>query len=539
MSTELRESMRSLLLPVAVGNESAAVEAAQREMTQRGLSERDMPAWLRRMRQSWRDGTELDTDFQNVVRVAVETGATDYGETLADNFFDLHTALRDEFLLSHEEASAFLSHGVLICRLSAEQKMSSAQVSRTLAQRDARVPFSRQSIDKVVSRLRVKPSFERDDVEDVFNADKEAEETLLADADLETACIAVGDIAASLGASADIARHLRTLADTEDIAKYSPYIQMLHYQCTIAEFFDHALTDLYEFKPRGARVEWLTDRYPDALVGAQNPFLNNAKSVESIDSSWARSKMRQQRYAGALALVGILESLEQLGFAARRELAQWVRMWIHRVMRYAEPATIDPPEVLTNENVAALLGSIATEETNTAGIIEQRVVDALTTRTHREQDGWIARGLKDAVNATNVSRRKIGDCDYQKPATLQAVAFEAHGGPLTEVYFRGHVQTLPKALRPRQEEWSRVSKPEDWRVEVHFIAHEIEAADPAAHEIDGTQVTFHLRTFQDLIDECAGQDLTATIMEYVVKPVFSRTTPMRVREKLIELLDLG
>jgi hypothetical protein len=537
MSGSFREVFRSLLLPVAVDRETEAINAAITTLDGFGVTEVDRPDWLKLYRDAWRSQPDQpDANFRLIVEAAIRAGDTDYGERLAREYFSLHSGLRATFELSTNEASAFLSHSVLVGRLSDRQRMSSAQIAKLLTQRDTRVGFSRQSVEKLVTKLATKRSFERDDVERVFLEDTSLEENQLADSDLVDASKTVGRIANDLGIYSNIGDYLLVLANLNDVSRYSPYIQILHYQCTIAEFFDHALTDIYEFSPRSNRVRWLVEQYPDALVNAANPFLNNAKSVERLNMGWARSKMRQDRYPGACALVEILTALENLGFAARRELASWIRIWIHRVMRYARPLQSIVPDRLDQQQIDLLINRISGGETGTAGIIEQRLVDATTSVLHARADGWIPRGLGDAVNATNVSKKKVGDCDFQNPATRSVVAYEAHGGPLTEVYLQGHVQTLPKALLPRQEEWSGFSDPSEWSIEIQFIAHEIHAQVPDPIIIDGTRVSFRLRTYQELEAECAGLDLIDSFESLVTNPLNEKRTPTRARDRLLELI---
>ena len=135
-----------------------------------------------------------------------------------------------------------------------------------------------------------------------------------------------------------------------------------------------------------------------------------------------------------------------------------IRLWLHRVMRYARPIGTELPGELTEDQIQRLLANSAANETQTAGVIEQRIVDALTSSLHTPADGWHPRGLCDAVNASNVSRRKVGDVDYQNNDVKGVIAYEAHGGTLSETYLQGHLQTLPKTLAPRQEEWARDDK---------------------------------------------------------------------------------
>lgn len=534
MSIEFRRAFRALLFPITTEQEAEALANANDHLAALGIVEADRPTWLRQKLAEWRENGAPSAGFKRLARATIKEGDSTYGEVIAARYFSLHKTLVDDYLFTLDEASSFLMQSPLICRLSAKENMSAAQVANILKARDHRTRFSRQTVDKLLGRFGTKRPFEREQVELAFDQDAALEESILADADLTTAGLLIADVGRNLGVPINLAALLTRLADPAKLDKYAPYLQMLHYQCTIPEFLDHPVTDIYEFKPRGERVTWLMEQYPTALVNAANPFLNNAKSVEHIDFGWARSK-KSANYPGAMALTEILMELNALGPAARRELAGWLRLWLHRVMRYAQPIGTELPDDLTAQQIQQLLKAVAANESQTAGVIEQRLVDALTSVMHTPADGWKPRGLKDAVNATNVSRKKVGDVDYQKNGAHCVKAYEAHGGILSETYLQGHLQTLPKSLNPRQEEWSAFSDPASWTVDVVFVAHQINATNPGPMNIDGTTVNFELITYEDLIDCCSEIDLSDAINTLVLNPLSEKRTPNRVREKLLAM----
>jgi hypothetical protein len=290
--------------------------------------------------------------------------------------------------------------------------------------------------------------------------------------------------------------------------------------------------DLYEFNPRGRIAEWLFDQYPDALVSASNPFLNNAKSVERIDPAWVRSKKKGER-PGANALFLILHSLDTLGFAARQELASWTRRWIHRLFKYTGDVTVEIP-TLTAENIKALLANLSKRETNTLGIIEQRIVDAVTRSGHGAD--WIPRGLRDSVNSTNISQRKLGDVDYQNVNERAVIAYEAHAGKLTKVYLDGHLRTLAKAMALRQEEWALFSDPQAWKAKLVFIAHEFEVQEDIVVNICGINIDVEMVTYHDFLKGVVAEDVADFVTEYVTAQLNQRRTPLWVREIALKLL---
>ena len=72
--------------------------------------------------------------------------------------------------------------------------------------------------------------------------------------------------------------------------------------------------------------------------------------------------------------------------------------------------------------------------------------------------GWRSHGIGDSVNASNVSRRKIGDAEFQHATEKTVVAYESHAGRLTDVYVDGHVETLRRVI-PLAPKSGNVSRP--------------------------------------------------------------------------------
>lgn len=536
---ELRQVFRTLLLPISVEAEDECLALIENALTKQGLEQNEHPAWLRLRAEEWEESGQPSRNFRDVLFNTLASGHPTYGEAIAQRYFKLHSELQRQFLLNHRQASAFLSHSILMARLASDEFMSSAQIAKVLSARDRRVSFSRQAVEICVTGYGVKRPFDQDNVEFLFARDEEIEELVFADADLPTSALLINDVAKTLGFPADIYSALGVLADPHDISAFTPYLQILHFQCTLAEYFDHAVTDLYEFNPRGSAAKWLFGQYPEALVSAGNPFLNNAKSVERVSNAWARAKKKRER-PGAMALVSILEGLESMGFLARQELSSLIRLWLHRVMRLAKPMSDQLPEDFSGDEIAAIIIAICEEDTETRGILEQRFVDALSSELHKSGDGWRARGLGDSVNATNVSRRKLGDCDYQHTEGREVVAYEAHGGRLTQVYVDEHRRTLERTLAYRCDEWAGFSEPSEWNIDVVFVAHEIAEGIGCRFESHGVDVEIRAITYEALAEQCedGGHMLVGAFKDYVIGPMNKKTTPNRVRKKLLDMAEV-
>lgn len=537
---ELRQVFRTLLLPISVEAEDTCLELIESSLSERGLDVDEHPAWLRLEMEDWAESDTPSEELTELIGRILTAGSDDYGESIANQYFQLHQKLQRQFLLGHRQATAFLSHSLLMARLASDEFMSSAQIAKILTSRDNRVAFSRQAVDICVTSFNAKRSFAQEDVHFLFTRDEEIEELVLADASLCTSAELIGKVAIELGFPKDlnIASSLSLLAPENNLSAFTPYLQILHFQCTLAEYFDHAVTDLYEFNPRGAAAKWLFNQYPESLVSAGNPFLNNAKSVESVSFAWARSKKLRER-PGASALVNILEGLESMGFLARQELSTMIRLWLHRVMRLAKPLSYELPSNLTEKQIKSVVSAMCNKDTETRGILEQRYVDALSSVIHKPEDGWRPRGLSDSVNATNISRRKLGDCDFQQTDSRLVVAYEAHGGRLTQTYVNEHIRTMQRNLIDRCDEWSGFSDPSEWRIDIIFIAHELPTTINHSLESNGVHIEIKAVTYNEFSEQLSDQThlLADAFEKFVITPLNNRTTPNRARKKLLELAE--
>lgn len=541
MSEELdliREAMRWLQLPVPAERERAATEAAAVELAQLGIDPVDVASWIRLEIESWRESGLPSEDLVAIASAHMEAGDPNVGPRLAGSYFALHARLEAHPLIDHDSASAILSHARLMILLAAEENLSAAQIAKLIAARDHRVPIAWPEVELILAELRLAPSLRLEAVEDAYMTDQELELELFADAEEQECLVRVGDIARRLGFPGDLSEQLaRLFFPTEK--PHGPYLQMLHIQCMIAEFYDHALNVLYEFNPRGQTAQWLFEKYPSSIVAAHEPFVNNAKSVDEMTRAWATSKRRDAAIERqAHALVSIIEGLDSMGFAARRELASWLRRLLVRRIRLAEGMEVLLPEQLSPDQACSLVTAIAAGETNTRGILEQRIVDAVAALRH-PAPAWISRGLLDSVNATNVSSRKCGDCDFQNADDLEVVAYEAHAGRLTNLYVQSHVRTLKAVLRKRAAEWEENFGPGlGWSVRVVFVAHYVEVLDLLPQAIEGISVTIEVITYRKFLADlgCSADHVGDAIDTYVRAPLSAKRTPDAVRSNFLGII---
>jgi hypothetical protein len=357
-----------------------------------------------------------------------------------------------------------------------------------------------------------------------WKADGEAAPVSFVDADYAESVDLVADLAVRLGYAGDPRRDLSALHPGSTAR--GPLLAMLYFQCLIVDQFDHPVADISEFGPRTLLANQFFDRLRERIEFPGNPFLNNAKGTVSLDRNWAVS-----RSANEHGLVRVLEGLEGIPFAARRELASVVRQWMLHLAQVFEPprSTLDP---LSLRAARRLANGIARQQTNTLGILEQRLVDALTSLRHPSPT-WLSRGLGAAVNASNTSTRRLGDCDYQDPATWTAVAYEAHAGRLTAAYVAEHARTMRPSLTSRRAEWSLSSDPDKWSIRLVFVAHEFAPGLAASLPADGEDIAVEYVSFDELVRNARrfGAGFADAINDYVVTPLNRPSVPTRVRQK--------
>lgn len=539
-SQESIRALRTLILPIspAADFEIKCAKVLEDSLLNRGILNTDFLNWTTTSLEQWEETQVPPDDLKKIVQSILLVAGDLATEALSQHYFSIHLKLIEEHFFSHAEGRWFLSHSFMILELASKSMLTSAQIARMLAVRDGRARFNRHTTETFLNKMQLGPSLTIEQIEKLFESDKEQEGAYFADSSLGEAAIMLDTAARSLGYAGKLADNLQTLANQKEIGKYAPYLQILHFQCTLAEYFDHAVTDLYEFRPRGIAALWLFGAYPDALSNAGNPFLNNAKSVERADAGWVRMKKKAER-PGTAALEGILSNLEEMGFAARRELARLIRLWLHRIIRFTQPLTDLLPDSLTEEKWNKLLGNVGNANSATYGILEQRILDALSWGEHL--NGWRSRGIGASVNATNISTRRLGDCDYQSSETKSIFAYESHGGTLTDIYVKEHIRTFKKSFILRREELEGIAEISEWTINVNFVAHNLklqEFSNGDRIELEDVKITLYFQTFNEIINQwLTAQPNYDDLNRLIITPLQQKNTPSEVRRTLLTLSE--
>jgi hypothetical protein len=532
----LRQSLRILQLPIRSSYEVAGGVVLSQFLRQRSIRYSDVLTWTLLELGIWKDSGNPSIALRQAVNAVLAADPTGGQIVTGQQYFMLHARLQDgDHGLGHDESTAFLSHMNLAITLVQEHRFTAARLSQVLSQIDSRVSFRRYSLTAALDAFGLPQELTSEQVDQAYNRDQSFEGVFFADSDLVSGADIAARAAQNLGFKGDLETLLLILAPTEDQA-FMPYIQTLHCQCMILEYFDHSVIDMYEFSPRGRAMEGLFKRYPPNLVATLNPVLNNFKAVGTITSAWADFRKESLR-PKARALFALLSLMNEMSYTARRELAMIVRCWIMLFLRLSGGVVTQLPAMLTANQVNSVITFIRSGNTSTLGILEQRLVDALASLRHSENQ-WIQRGRGDAVNATNMSQRKLGDCDFQNRETKTIFAYEAHGGALTDVYLRDHRRTLQRVVPLRKPELEAVGDINEWSATIRFIAHGIYVAPPEILVIDGLRINFELFTFNEFLDSLALEEgFMASISEWFLPPLRARRTPESVRLKLLEHLS--
>ncbi|WP_082937547.1 hypothetical protein [Rhodococcus sp. 852002-51564_SCH6189132-a] len=536
----LAHVIRGWELPLAIEREHAAIEATAVLAHSQGLGPDDFALVLEEATERWQLDGAVDPQLRAAVDEVLKFTPPVLDEIGARAYFDLYRKLRegssDVAGLPHSVARRLLSRASLIAHLLGEELFSCSQVARLLATTEASLDVAHGSVAFIARRLSLLPELnEAAAGEDLWDSDQALSLALFPDSSVaETSAIAGKETDTWLP-EVDVERLLNRLrrADQGSKEPFWPYLQMLHWCLTPIEFYDHPASYLYEFKPRGNIGGKLFARYP-AATG--NPVLNNAKAVQTLNSSWARNRGGDDAHA----LVTLLSTIESLPFVPRRQVARVLRAWLLRMIELCTVKPVPLDLTVTDDLFTAVTDHLTKHETYTQGVIEQRVVDCLAVLAFDGQ-GWRARGLGDGVNASNLSRHKLGDVEFANVDERRAIALEAHGGHLSATYVKDHARSLGRIVEQRlAESWSALDDPEAWTVEVLFVAHSRDAAGlPTSETLHGVHVTYEYIDYRELtqlaISRSTPQVRIAAFELHVVEQLNGGTVRESVREKFREI----
>lgn len=443
--------------------------------------------------------------------------------------------------LSMQTMSRVLSQSLFITSMFLDEGMSCSQVSRVLTSFESKyVPV--EASTKVAAAFRIKPSVSVDEVRTTIAFDKKNGEENFPDARLEESYQICERLCQLWVPEIEVITELENLSSPYLRAdSYYPYIQILHWATLVVEKYDHPVTYLYEFSPRGVAANALFDEaYPN--VNTQNPFLNLAKAVHQIDYSWLENRSESSAYA----LVNLLQKIDKLPYRARKEVSRIIRSWILYFIQLEDvPEDFPPFDVDFDAQTARTFSdAVNSAETYTRGVIEQRLVDALALLAF-DGDGVAVRGIGDSVNASNFSKKKMGDLEFLNAGAKRSLALEAHGGQVTPGYVYAHLASLARVLEMRQ-----VDNPEmqdekgEWVITVAYVAHDFsDGLDDLPTEVSGFPIEHEFWSYEELTEkafaEATDEEVAEIFNTYVRDALNSRNVLQSARDKATEIFALA
>ncbi len=549
MATDLDAAIRTLLLPVkpGIGDAYGARASEILDAIRVGEAKAD---WVRLEASAWRKTGAPSAEFAGFVRDLIyspgsqpptymiepealgdEATYTHILDQFSTKYFEIHSRIMQEEKVDHEAAMRVLSYAHTMMLMATAGGMTASRIYSILLADGIMISKSWSTPRFILDLCGIKQEVSAADVEAIYIEDKSSEPDLLGDLDLQGIVGFLSKTCRSFGYADDLAVQLQTLLIDE---RHTPYLVMLHFQTSLLQIYNHRLTNGYEFSPRGEGVLWLTARYNEAgLNVGLSPFLNNAKSVDTLSAGWASSKKQKERHA-ARALVDILAELDRLSDPSRAAVGLYLRAALHRIIRVSEgaggalTASMDP---FTPEGAQKLLEGVSRGNTGTKGVIEQRLSDCIALHEAGDLTQWRQRGFGDSVFTTNTASRKLGDAELKHINDPIIVAVEAHGGRLTEKYVQDHLFTMANVLPLRAEELEDRAPLSDWCVQLEFHSHAAEPGMTTAVEIDGVEVRITYRTYEDLSAIGGADDLAVILSSHFAAPLNQIHIHPDVRQK--------
>lgn len=439
-------------------------------------------------------------ELREVVRVAVSVDHEMEG--LANNYFKLEEKLEEKQFMAKSHAIALIGCAPLIRTLVVEQHLGLDRIRAIL-----NVPAATfDAINAVIGSIGINPPFDSDNIAVIHDADVADVAALFGDTEPDDAGDTFRDLLGSFSRYDALADNVIELG----LINFEPYQFMLYFELLTLEMVDRFPgRAIYECAPRSSNVKalWNAMYHPTQ----ENPYLNNAKSVYSLDEAWAETKLSRQTGNGSILLADIFSILAELPYTTRRRVAHVVRCYLILIADSRQAKT--PLEPIGLGPIKAFIERVGATNSLTKGVLDQRLVDFLTRCVYPEER-WFARGLGSSVNETNAAGRKYGDVECLELSSRSHIeAYEAHGGGLRDEYIQAHINSLHETVLYHKHEAKLRNEPYDMAVSVTYVAHDISRLlkfhDGYAEVIEGVPFEFRFMTYFDLLDIAGGIDEVA------------------------------
>ncbi len=446
------------------------------------------------------EGGTPSKELRDVVREAV--CVDDKMARLASEYFKLVEKLEEKSYMSRAHAVALIGCAPLIRTLVIEQHLGLDRIRSIL-----NVPGATfDAIRSVLSAIGISAAFVVDDIEAIHQVDTEDVSTYFGDTPADESKDIFKGLLGNFSRNEELWEEVTELV----YVGFEPYLFMLYFELLTLETTDRFPgRAIYECGPRGSKVKalWNSMYHPTQ----ENPYLNNAKSVYSLDMAWAETKLSRETQNGSLMLADVFDIMSELPYTTRRRVAHIIRCYLVHVANEKQIST--PFDIITPVGIRAFVERVSASNSLTKGVLDQRLVDFLTMCTH-EYDKWIARGLGSSVNETNSSGRKFGDVEYLNMEDRMTIhAYEAHGGGLRDEYIQDHISSLVGTVEYFKDVAADRGETFERKVEITYVAHDISRLscfkNGHSEDICGIPFTFRFITFHDLLNEAGGLDVTA------------------------------
>lgn len=444
----------------------------------------------------WFSGSSQPSrELREVVRVAIASDSK--FERLAGEYFKLVDKLVDQAYMSREYAVALVGCAPLIRTLVSEQHLGLDRIRSVL-----NVPGATfDAIKSVLSAIGIPPAFSVDDIPAISASDANDVAGYFGDTLPEDADETFRGLLGKFPRSDEFYDNVTELV----YIGFEPYLFILYYELLTLETTDRFPgRAVYECVPRSSKVKALWNQMYHPTQ--ENPYLNNAKSVYSLDEAWAETKLSLQTQNGSVLLAGVFDVMSELPYSTRRRVAHITRCYL--VLKASGSQKSTPIAPASAGDIRRFVNRVSSSNSLTKGVLDQRLVDFLTLCLH-DENHWIARGLGSSVNESNASGRKFGDVEYLDMETRTRIhAYEAHGGGLRDEYVEDHIHSLDgtvsyylDAASDRGEEYQR-------DVRVTYVAHDVSRLtkyrNGCEETIRGIHFTFDFVTFCELLETAGG-----------------------------------
>ena len=553
MYSALDTAVRTLLLPVKPGTGSEYGIRAEQILETLGITD-DQADWVDLEAAAWENSGKPTKDFRDFIGLLLFSPEEDPKtfiiepaaigdpksvervlQEFATHYFKLHKRIMKEEKVNHHAAKKVLSYVHTMLLLAIGGQMTASRIYSILLADGISLGKSWQTTRSILDKCNVRQNASTYKIEAIYNEDMLAEPELLGDMKIEEAINHVAETCCKFGYTGKLHDQLKTLI-LED--RHNPYLCMLHFQLSLLKLYNHRLTNGYEFSPRGEGVLWLTQKYNEAgLAVGKAPFLNNAKSVDTLNAGWASSKKEKERHA-ARAFTDLLAELDKLSDPSRSAAALFLRALLHRIIRNAGEVELGLSKAIpffNSETATNFIAAVGLRNTATRGIIEQRLCDCIGLFEVDDIKEWCLRGFGDSVFTTNTSRKKLGDAELKHNTEPRIIALEAHGGRLSEKYVLDHLSTMNNVMLPRIEELQGRSPLEDWSVELQFFAHAFDDGMIGSIYVCDVPVNIIYRRYADLESVATTTGLIPILNKYLVEKLNNVHVHPKVRSSVIDL----